>query len=152
MDQPYLMLFQSVLTMAIAEAVDRGATTPIDVIVDEHDRFRDTIMAAYPGYRDEYKRDPKEYAVVPSYPMFRDDRVFVPLQGADLVVGEMRLFAENYADNPWFIGDLCPNLRVSRFFIVIGEQYMKDIHAHLLYTAERDEVDVTPPVDDLDCS
>lgn len=151
MDQPYLMLFQSVFTMAIAEAVDRGATTPIDVIFDQHDLFRESIMAAYPGYREEYKSDPKEYAVVPNYPMFRDDQVFLPLQGADLVAGEMRLAAEDYADNPSFIGDLCPNLRVSRFFTVIGERHMKELHEHLRQSAERDEIEITPPVDDLDC-
>ena len=152
MDQPYLMLFQAVFTTTIAEAVKRGATTPIDIVFDQQDLFRGTIMAGYPGIRDEYKSDPKEFAVLPYYPMFRDDQEFLPLQGADLLAGEMRLAAEDYPDNPSFVGSLCPDLRVSPFFVVIGEPTMREAHEHLIASAEQDGIDLSPPVDDVDCS
>lgn len=126
MDQPYVMLFQYVLITAVTEAVARKAATPIDVIFDEQDLFKTTIMHGYTDLLDLENEHPARRAVIPSHPMFRDDKVFVPLQAADMLAGELRLTAEDYPDNPSFIGKLCPRLSVSHYFKDINETELED--------------------------
>ena len=128
MGQPYLLLFQYVLVTVVTEAVERGVTSPIEIIFDEQSLFRPTILSGY----DELRNDeiiPERRGVMPIQPWFRDDRNFVVLQAADMLAGESRLVAENHENNPSFIGALCPNLTVLRKDIGVSE--MKDLHTHL---------------------
>ena len=78
-------------------------------------------------------------AVMPYHPTFRSDKVFLPLQAADMVAGEMRLLAEDYPDNPQFIGHLCPHLPLSKWIRDIGEADMEASHEHLLRSLDREE-------------
>jgi hypothetical protein len=65
----------------------------------------------------------------------------VILQAADILAGELGLVAEDYPDNPSFIGTLCPNLPVSQLFRDIGDADMNAMHAHLMHSLEREEGD-----------
>lgn len=139
MGSPYLLLFQYVLVTAITEAVARGVTSPIEIAFDEQSIFSPTILAGYPGLREDERAFPERFAVMPAWPGFRNDQDFVILQAADMLAGELRLIAEDYEDNPLFIGKLCPNLTVSRHFKDIGDADLKDLHEHLVATLEREE-------------
>jgi hypothetical protein len=70
--------------------------------------------------------------------MFRDDTEVVMLQAADMLAGELRLVAEDYPDNPTFIGNLCPDLAVSKNFIEIGEALIEEMHDYLTALAEEE--------------
>ena len=142
MEQPYLQLFQPVFSMAVTEAVARGATSRIEVFLDNQDLFRQTILNFYPDMIELESDDAARSAVMPYHPMFRDDKEWVILQAADMLAGELRLTMEDYPDNPSFIGNLCPSLPVSRFFTVITEEKMEQLHDHLIASMEREEAEL----------
>jgi uncharacterized protein DUF3800 len=139
MDQPYIMLFHYVLVTATTEAVNRGATSPIEIVYDEQSLLRRTLVAGYDELRDLEREFPERQAVMPVQPWFRDDSDFVMLQAADLLAGELRLASEDYPDNPRFIGRLCPNLHVSRYCRTIDESELEALHEHLIGALEREE-------------
>ena len=139
MGQPYLLLFQYVLVTATTEAVERGATSPIEIGFDDQSIFSRTVLAGYSSLREDERDFPDRFAVMPVRPWFRKDQEFVILQAADMLAGELRLTAEDYEDNPSFIGTLCPHLTVSRHLKDIGEADLNDLHEHLVQTLEREE-------------
>jgi Protein of unknown function (DUF3800) len=138
MGEPYVMLAEWAITTAITEAVNRGATSPIEIIFDEQSRFAPTIIDSYMKFR-AAETDPVRLAVMPLHPVFRDDKKFVLLQAADMIAGEIRLVVEKYPDNPAFIGTLCPNLAVSRFDECIDEARLEQIHEHTVRFIEEEE-------------
>ncbi len=129
MGEPYINLFLYVFTAALKEAQARGAKRPVDIIFDEQDMFRETILNFYSSMRRVLKRAPELLALMPPHPMFRDDKDFVVIQAADMLTGEQRLLAENYADNPDFIGHLCPSLPRSKHCTVFDEVALEQVHA-----------------------
>lgn len=131
MDEPYVLLAQQVFTTAITEAVARHASTPMDIFFDIQTRFKETLNRAFNDMLEMESTYPERRAVMPHHLMMRDDREFLPLQAADLLAGELRLCAEDYPDNPDFIGKLCPHLRTSPYCIVIGEEQMQEMHLYL---------------------
>lgn len=54
----YLQLFQYVPTTSISEAVEHGAQKPIEIVFDQHDKFRPVIAAGYNELRESEKDYP----------------------------------------------------------------------------------------------
>jgi len=131
MAEPYVLLAQYAIMATVAEAVERGATDPIEIIFDEQSLFAPTIINSYMEFR-ATESDPARLAVMPLHPIFRSDKTFVLLQAADMLAGEFRLIAENYPDNPSFIGTLCPSLPVSKHVADMDEPTLERLHAHVV--------------------
>jgi hypothetical protein len=143
MDQPYVLLFQRAVTIAVTEAVLRGATEPIEIIFDEQALLQTTLVTAFDEWRDLERDFPERFAVMPEQLTFRDDRTFVLVQAADMLAGNLRLAGENYEDNPPFIGKLCPKRQVSKILKPdIGVDEMAAIDRHLQEALARDAADV----------
>ncbi len=130
MNQPHLTLFQYVMVSCVSEALNHGSFEPMEVVFDDNAVFRGEIQRMYPLVREVESEDPERLAVLPVQPWFRDDRDFVVLQAADLLAGRLRLNLES----PGPVVDLCPDLRVSRYFRVLE---MQDASEHLI-RLERD--------------
>ena len=145
LNQPYLALFQYILVSSTTEAIDRGLTSPMEIVFDEQDIFRPVIAEGYEELRQDQRQQPERFAVMPIRPWFRDDRECVMLQAADLLAGQMRLCAEDGKDVE-FVLDLCPHLNVSRWFKVIDEEEIQDMNEHVL-SAHRDEILGDSPLD-----
>ena len=128
-NQPYLLGIANALSGAAEEAVDRGSTFPMEVIFDNQDLFKPMIMENYPALRDVFPESHK--AVLPLYPMFRDDKDYIFLQAADLISGERRLIGEAKRDNPEWVGKLCPELPTSKFFRDFNQIELRQTHARL---------------------
>lgn len=128
MNQPYLSLCQQNFIAAVNAATAKKATAPIDIILDEHNLFRDSAKREF-GILVDWEKNPQRRALFPHQPIFRDDKDFVVLQAADMLAGDLRLKAENYPNKPSFVGKLCPHLKTSTY--EIGEQIMQTIHARL---------------------
>jgi hypothetical protein len=129
--EPYMFLYQGVLSMAVTEAVRRGETRPIEICFDDQDMLRQSILASYPEWREIERDDPKRYAVMPVQPWFRDDKEWVMLQAADLIAGDMRLGTLPDAERPKFCDGLFKKLRMSGMCMDIGADKMLEVHQHV---------------------
>jgi hypothetical protein len=123
---PYLMLCEYVLSACITEAVNRGCTRPMEIVYDEHKKFRPMFTAAYSDCLEVSKEDPERLAVMPIQPWFRDDKEFVVLQAADMLAGETRLLPVTDKPAPLVEG-LCPKLKLKSagHFELITEQDLR---------------------------
>jgi hypothetical protein len=128
LNQPYLSLCQQIFIAAVNAAIAKKATAPIDIILDEHDPFHDSVKREF-GILADWEKNPQRRALLPHQPIFRDDKDFVVLQAADMLAGDLRLKAENYPNKPSFVGKLCPHLKTSTYDI--GEKTMRTIHERL---------------------
>jgi len=138
LNRPYLQLFQYVFVSTITEGVDHGGTRPLEIVFDNHDKYRPVIVESYPEIRELERDDPARYALAPLLPGFRDDKDFVMLQAADLVAGQLRLVAEN-GENADFLVDLTPNLRMSKWFRAISDDDLSQINEMTL-TKDRNNI------------
>jgi hypothetical protein len=128
-NQPYILGFITALAAAVKEAIDRGATSPIEVVFDNQDVFREDLLRDYQSMR-RVVHDELQQAVLPIQPWFRDDMDFVMLQAADLVAGEVRLVAENPNKRPVGAGMLSLNLPLSKHSEVLDESTLLKMHTH----------------------
>lgn len=142
LNQPYIMLFQYVLTAAITEAVKRGSTRPMEFIVDHHDVFKRPILDSHDDMLRDEAAFPERRAVIPEMPWFRNDKDWVILQAADLLAGEMRIIAEQKTTGlapPAFFNCLCPRLKSSGHFKLIAEEEMREMEHHVRQTLTEDD-------------
>ncbi len=95
---PYFLAFFGILSAVCYEVNDTGAPEEVEVIFDEHSIFRPRIDVWYPWVRDNIGilHDPALSRVLPLNPLFRSDKVFVPLQPADMLAW---LFRNAYSGN-----------------------------------------------------
>ncbi len=123
---PYLLLCEFVLSECVTEAVKRGSTKPLEIVYDEHRKYRLMFTDAYKHFLEVEQTAPERLAVMPFQPWFRDDQDFVMLQAADMLAGELRLSPVD--DKPAPLQEiLCPKLKASGFFHVIVESDMRDL-------------------------
>lgn len=95
---PYFLAFFGILSGVCYEVSDTGVPEEVEVIFDEHSIFRPRIDVWYPWLRDTIgtMHDPALSRVLPPNPLFRSDKVFVPLQSADMLAW---LFRNAYSGN-----------------------------------------------------
>jgi uncharacterized protein DUF3800 len=122
-NQPYLLGTRHALIASAYEAIDRGSVSPLEVVFDEHDTYKNNILSRWGAVREALR--PEVRAVLPIQPWFRDDKNFVVLQAADLVAGDYRLRAEERSDLS-FIGTLLPDTHVSPRSRVFDESTLSE--------------------------
>jgi hypothetical protein len=91
-DSPYFILFmQTILATAIFGA-GAGISEPCDYIFDEQAKFSEEMLAWWPNFKLIVEHSSKSDlpSLIGSPPIFRNEKQFLPLQGADLVAWQMR--------------------------------------------------------------
>jgi hypothetical protein len=98
-DSPYVLLFQQVI-MAPAVFGDRHGITddPCDFIFDKQGAFSEEATQWWPMFKWTVENSSKSDLAkfVGDQPIFRDEKVFLPLQAADLYAWQVR---NNYVEN-----------------------------------------------------
>jgi len=87
-EQPYFLCFHNVCTVVCLELLQRGITEQVDLFFDEQKILAPRVKEWYPIYLSAL--EPNEQAIMPADPIFRDDKVFLPLQVADLMAWIVR--------------------------------------------------------------
>jgi hypothetical protein len=96
LNQPYLLALLTVMLAVGREMWYRQTDEKIEVIFDNHDTFRDDAKAQYKVLRDVVPKWLLTF--LPLEPLFRDDKDFVVLQAADLLMGDARMHVEKTPD------------------------------------------------------
>jgi hypothetical protein len=91
-DNPYIMLFFQLISVAVLFADKFGVREPCDFIFDRQVGFSEEIPLHWPNYELAYKSSlrPDLVKLLGSPPIFRDDIQFLPLQAADLYAWQLR--------------------------------------------------------------
>jgi hypothetical protein len=92
---PHFMAFQAIIGAICNEVLDSGANEPVEIIFDEHFIFGPRIAHWYPVTKEmiQTSKDKRINAIshlLPSHPMFRNDKEFAPLQAADILAWLLR--------------------------------------------------------------
>ena len=97
-NQPYLLALLT-LTLAVGmEMWHRQSEEKLEMILDDHPVFREDAKAHYKVLREVVPKWLLKY--LPVEPWFRDDKDFVVLQAADLMMGHARMIVEKSQDWP----------------------------------------------------
>ena len=121
---PYVALYSFVLNVVVIEAIKRGHDKPIELVFDNQDAYKKTILECYDDILIAESQNPLFRSVLPVMPGFRDDKEFVLLQAADLLAGELRLMSPD-DDAESMFGSLCPKLKSGGYFHMITETQMR---------------------------
>ncbi len=98
LNQPYLLALLLAMLAVTMEAARRRLQQKVEVVVDEHVIFRKDALAMWEMVREISPPHLREF--MPIQPLFRDDREFVVLQAADLLMGHERMFVEKVSRWP----------------------------------------------------
>ena len=116
----YFAAYQSILFASCFELWDAGLREPFEIIFDEEVILGPRARMWYPvlkeGFRAMY---PDEAVIIPTDPVFRDDKSFMPLQVADLYAYCVRDANENESSRfDWLLKELTsvPNSKHSHFY------------------------------------
>lgn len=88
-NQPIFMAFHAVLLGVAQEVVRQRVTERIEIFIDNNDVLKGEMKRQYPILLEVL--DERQRNVMPSELYFRDDKEFLPLQAADLLMGDLRL-------------------------------------------------------------
>lgn len=97
MEQPYLLAVLLAMFTITSEARRRNDKR-VEVVIDDHVVFRRDALRFWEITRSFAADSVREF--VPVQPLFRDDRDFVPLQAADLLMGHARMTVEKVSRWP----------------------------------------------------
>jgi len=86
---PYFWPFHITMMALCFECVDRGYSSPIEVVFDEHSIFGPRAKPWYPLVRS-FMNEPQEAAVMPLSPIFSTDDESLPLQASDMLAWLLR--------------------------------------------------------------
>lgn len=86
---PYFWPFQITMMALCLDLVERGCSSQMEVVFDEHSIFRPRAVPWYPLVRT-FMNNPAEIAVMPPWPLFSTDAESPPLQAADMLAWLMR--------------------------------------------------------------
>jgi hypothetical protein len=143
LSRPYMMLFHIAVVVALAEAVHRGYDKKLEMVFDQQDVFKKTIID---GWDDIVRAEEgtRFGAVLPNQPGFRDDMDFVILQAADLLAGEIRLAGEAWGKGEEskfsYVGSMCPRLKAGGYFKLLSPDEMHELERFV-----RDTTGINPP-------
>jgi hypothetical protein len=90
---PYILLFYALLIKVAQWQYDAGQRVPTDFVFDEQGSVGAEAVAFYSYYKRIQK--PEIAALMGSTPIFRDDKLILPLQAADMVAWHKRRRIEN---------------------------------------------------------
>lgn len=90
---PYFLSFYGIITLLAGYYQRIGETEPIDFMFDEQPGQTEMVIAAWGRFLT--VAPPELRPLLGSYPIFRDDKITLPLQAADLAAGRSRQLAED---------------------------------------------------------
>ena len=110
---PYAFCFLLICTAICNEALDRGVTDRIELFFDEHEIWKPRVRDWWPIFLTSLK--PREKAIMPIDPLFRDDKEEMPLQLADLFAWILSAdFSMKRHELEWLSKELGPISRATR--------------------------------------
>jgi hypothetical protein len=91
-DSPYFILFMQTILATAIFGTQAGINEPCDYIFDEQVGFSEEMLAWWPNFKWIVNNSSRSDlpSLIGSPPIFRDEKQFLPLQGADLVAWQMR--------------------------------------------------------------
>lgn len=107
--EPYFWPFQNTILATCFTLWDAGIREEFEAIFDENVIFGTRAKAWYPMVKEVgYVREPEAATILPTEPLFRNDRKFVPLQAADLYAWTLRKANNDpsYKDFHWLLDEL----------------------------------------------
>lgn len=126
-NQPYLLALATIVLNVALEVRQRGGDQRVEIILDEHVIFQRDAAKVFEQLcevaPDWLKR------LLPNQLYFRDDREFIPLQAADLLMGHFRMTAER--QTRWPKLDL-GKLTVSPFRKMYGAEDLSKLTAMVI--------------------
>lgn len=105
-EEPYFFLIQGSCSATCLEMVRQGVKEEIDLFFDDQDVMKPRVKEWYPIFWSRLEDSQK--AIMPSDPIFRDDKKFMPLQVADFVAWVERADL-NGTDHPF--RNVCKRLK-----------------------------------------
>lgn|GEM_PF-1466768 len=141
---PHFMAFHAMIGAICNEVLDSGVNEQVEIIFDEHVIFGPRVAHWYPVTKEmiqtsKNKRINAISHLLPPYPMFRDDKHFVPLQAADILAWLLRnafmdrLPGLETAWHPkktgfeWLAADLLPHIPPSQHSSIWGDEQIARI-------------------------
>ncbi|HVT38245.1 MAG TPA: DUF3800 domain-containing protein [Gemmatimonadaceae bacterium] len=125
LDKPYSFVFHTMIGAALMDVAQSGERETFDIIFDEHPSLGPRARAAYPIVRGAI--DPQNITILPRDPVFRDDKKFLPLQGADLMAWSYRRYAmERSHPLPW-LAECFGNTKGSRLSVYLDRARLKQV-------------------------
>jgi hypothetical protein len=118
LSDPYFMSFWGILLGVCCEMLDTQAPDEFEVIFDEHSIFRPRINLWYSFVRDMLAElhDEALGRLMPPSPLFRDDKVFLPLQASDVLAWLFRTaLSGERTEFEWIAEELAPHIPLSRY-------------------------------------
>jgi hypothetical protein len=97
-NQPYLLALMAAVVASGMETLRLRSQQKVEIVVDEHNVFKAAANEQYERVRAGAPKHLRDR--LPSQLLFRDDREFVMLQAADLLMGNMRMVLEKAAGWP----------------------------------------------------
>jgi len=95
LSDPQFMGFHAIILAVCNEVMDSGTKEELEIIFDEHLIFGPRVSLWYPVIKEmiQTTKDPRVHdvsSIMPTMPMFKDDRKFIPLQAADMLAWFLR--------------------------------------------------------------
>jgi hypothetical protein len=110
LNDPYFWPFQFIIMQMAADLWDADWREKIELVFDENKISGTKASAFYPMLLETLEeRNIENRALLPAGVLFRDDKLFMPLQAADLIAGFIRLGADKGGPYEWLRAHM-PNL------------------------------------------
>lgn len=100
---PYVLCFNAIMLPIAVRQIQAGTKVPIDFIFDSQEGLGDEARTIYRLMREAQPEQIRELLSVD--PQFRDDKLVVPLQAADMLAWHVRRRYERLEPNAWFVPD-----------------------------------------------
>jgi hypothetical protein len=160
-DSPYFLLFMQTILATAIFGTKAGINEPCDYIFDEQAKFSEEMLAWWPNFKWIVEHSSKSDlpSLIGSPPIFRDEKQFLPLQGADLVAWQMRhdYVRNNRVPNQSIIVPPTIAMRIIGEIPMIHRPYHTDevirLRAYLLgvakqYAEQFPDIPLLPPIKD----
>lgn len=131
---PYFTAFFAIVAGVGHEVIDTGVPEPLDLIFDEHAIFSPRINLWYPVMLEMVREldDPALARVLPLFPMFRDDKEFLPLQPSDVIAWLFRMSWSGYrTEFEWIASELAPVIEMSRYSTIYDGERLGELEARI---------------------
>jgi hypothetical protein len=143
---PHFHGFNAMISAVCNEALDMGIHEQIEIIFDQHVIFGPRVSLWYPALKEMIEltnpeRVEQVKSVLPSAPLFRDDKKFPPLQAADILAWLLRhAFSDRIPGSEtvwrypkpsgfeWFSAEILPALPHSKYSTIWGHERIANMH------------------------
>lgn len=132
LSDPYFTSFFGILSGVCYEMLDTMVPEEFEVIFDIHSIFQPRINIWYEFVKEMVRviHDEALGRIMPPSPLFRDDKVFVPLQAADVLAWLFRTaFSGERTEFEWIAEELSPLIPMSKYSTFYTGKRIEDVRS-----------------------